>query len=344
MALFLAILGLGLLIMVHEAGHMFLARLMGMRVDRFSMGFGPTLLRWRGKKTTYQIAMIPLGGFVQIAGMNPHEQLSADDPGSYAHKPAHARFATILAGPLTNYLFAIVIMCSVMLLWGFPNWQNMILEVEKDSPAARAGLLPDDKIAAIDGKPVTTVGEATEEIASSGGRPLRVTLVRGASKVTLTVTPRPKKRTFRIGVAFGRKLTFSPLGAGSAIALGCLFPLDQTSKALAGFKQLFSGQAGVEQVSGPLEIVRQLKLSFEDSLAMALILLAILSVYLGLFNLMPLPALDGGRLLFLLFGMIFRRPVDQRIENAVHMVGFLLLLGLLLLVTFGDVARLFKHP
>jgi regulator of sigma E protease len=159
--------------------------------------------------------------------------------------------------------------------------------------------------------------------------------------VKLEVTPRAEDGTYRIGIGFGRKLWFSELTAGRAAALALYFPVEQTTRALAGLGQLFSGKASVKQVGGPVEIVRQLKLSFEDSLAMAILFLAILSVYLGLFNLLPIPALDGGRLIFLLYAMITRRPVSQKVENAVHTIGFLLLLLLIILVSFGDVMRMF---
>lgn len=341
MTLVLAILGLGALIVVHEMGHMFVARMFGMRVERFSVGFGPVLARWHGKKTTYQLALIPLGGFVQIAGMNPHDQLPPDDAGSYENKPPSARFATIFAGPLTNYVFAILIMAVVMIAWGFPQWQHAVSEVSSGSPAAAAGLEPGDAIEKVNGEPVPAVTDVIAAIEASKGKPITLTALRGEQRVKLQVTPRAEDGTFRIGIGFGRKLWFSELTAGRALALALYFPVEQTTRALSGLGQLFSGKASVKQVGGPVEIVRQLKLSFEDSLAMAILFLAILSVYLGLFNLLPIPALDGGRLIFLLYAMITRRPVSQKVENAVHTVGFLLLLLLIILVSFGDVMRMF---
>jgi len=318
---------------------MLVARLSGMRVDRFSVGFGPSLLQWRGQKTVYQLALIPLGGFVQIAGMNPQEKLAADDPGSYANKTAGARFATILAGPATNYLCSMVIMVGVMLSFGLPRWQQVVADVAPASPAAQSGLKSGDTILAIDGKSVTTAGEIIEIIGQSKGRTLTVTVARGAPKVALRVTPRAEDDTYRIGIQFGRKLSFAPLAAGKAVLLGLLYPFDQTRGVLSGLGQLFSGRVSVKQVGGPLEIVRQLKMSFEESFALALIFLAMLNVYLGLFNLFPIPALDGGRLVFLSYTIVTGRPVNQRVENAIHTVGFVLLFGLILLITYGDLAR-----
>jgi regulator of sigma E protease len=344
MASLLAILALGLLIVVHEMGHMFVARLFGMRVDRFSLGFGLPLLRWRGKKTLYQIAMVPLGGFVQIAGMNPQEKPPPDDPGSYANKSTGARFATIFAGPATNYVFAALLMIAVMLIWGLPRWQQVIAEVIPGSPAARAAMRAGDVIEAIENKGVSSISEVTDGIAASKGRPLRLRVQRGRERLDLVVTPAADGKTYRIGIQFGRKLSFTPLGAGGALLLGLLYPLNESRSVIAGLGQLFRGRVSVKQVGGPLEIIRQLKMSFEESLAMALIFLAMLNVYLGLFNLLPIPALDGGRLVFLLSVFVLRRPVNQQIENAVHTVGFLVLLGLILLVTYRDLARLLGGP
>ncbi len=348
MNLLFAIIGLGVLILVHEAGHMFVARWMGMRVDRFSLGFGPILLRWRGKHTIYQLALVPLGGFVQIAGMNPHEELPEGDPGSYANKAPSARFATILAGPLTNYLFAILIMFSVLMIWGQPHRQEVVTvhEVLEGTPAAKAGLKKKDIIEKIGGQAIANREEAIQQIGASKGRPVVLDLRRGEETLALRVTPEAQAGTYRIGIAFPPnqslgKITFLPMGAREAAIKSLVFPVIQTERALAGFGSIFAGKASVKQVGGPLKIVEQLKMSFAHSFAMAMLFLAMLNVYLGMFNLLPVPALDGGRLVFLIFTMISRRPVNQRIEGMIHMVGFLLLLGLILLVSFKDVLGFF---
>lgn len=345
MAYLLAILGLSLLIIVHEAGHMWVARLAGMRVLTFSVGFGPALLRWRGRKTTYQLALIPLGGYVQIAGMNPSEQLPAADTGSYANKSPLVRVATIFAGPLTNYLAAMVIMIGVMLAWGAPRWQHQIGAVEAGSPAARAGMRGGDIITAIAGKPTPGVADVLEGIQGSKGKPTVIQVDRAGERMPLTVTPRVKKgkQGYVIGITFSRKLSFTPVSAKAAVILGAYYPIHESGRALSALGQILSklvaGKVSPHQVGGPVEIVHQLSLSFRESTVMALIFLAMLSAYLGLFNLLPVPALDGGRLLFLFSTILLRRPVNQRFEHAVHTVGFVLLIGLLLLVTYCDVAR-----
>ena len=346
MAYLFAILGLSVLIVVHELGHMWVARLAGMRVETSSIGFGPALVRWRGRQTTYQVALVPMGGYVQIAGMNPAEPIAADDPGSYANKSSLWRVATIAAGPLTNYILAAVVMVGVMAAWGKPSWQHAVAEVVKGSPAARGGMKPGDRIQAIEGRPTPGVGQILEGIGSSKGRPIAVQVLRGEDPVVLSVKPEPTKKGqgFRIGIRFRRQLAFSEISAGEAVTSGLYYPIHESRRALAGLGQvlskLFRGDiSDASQVGGPVEIVHQLSLSFQESAVVALIFLAMLSAYLGLFNLLPVPALDGGRLLFLLSSMALRRGVNQRFEQAVHTVGFLLLVGVLLLVTYCDVAR-----
>jgi regulator of sigma E protease len=216
----------------------------------------------------------------------------------------------------------------------------VVAEVAAASPAAQSGLRSGDSILAVDGRSVSAAGEIIETIGNSKGRTLTLMVARGTDKVPLKVTPRAEEDTYRIGIQFGRKLSFSPLAGGKAVLLGLLYPFDQTHGVLSGLGQLFSGRVSVKQVGGPLEIVRQLKISFEESFALALIFLAMLNVYLGLFNLFPIPALDGGRLVFLSYTILTGRSVNQRVENAIHTVGFVLLLGLILLITYGDVARL----
>lgn len=337
----IAIFGLGLLVTVHEIGHMFAARLFGIRVDKFSIFFGPTLARWKRKDTIYRIASIPLGGYVQIAGMNPEEKLSPDDTGSYQNKSLLARFVTIFAGPAVNYVFAILIMIMVTLSWGDPGWEVAVGEVLRGKAAAIAGMKAGDVFEKIDGEPVQQIGQVLSAIQKSNGKSLAVVVRRNDQSLPLTITPKAENGSYFIGIQFGRKLQFSKLSFVDALKTSVVYPFVESQNVLDGLKKLFTEKETLKKVGGPVEIIRQLKMSFEDSFAMAMMFMALLNIYLGLFNLLPIPALDGGRLLFILFSAITRLRVNQKMETVIHTVGFYLLLGLLLIVTYGDIRRRF---
>lgn len=341
MSYIVAIAVLAALILVHELGHMWVARWCGMRVERFSIFFGPVLFSWQGKRTRYQVAAIPIGGFVQIAGMNPHEALPADDSGSYANKAAWKRFATVLAGPAINYLLAIVLMLAVTLGWGLPAPRVVIQEVVDGSAAAAAGLKANDIIAAIDGVAVHGQRRVLEAVQGSEGGRLRFEVERQGKPVTLQVVPAKEDGTYRIGIRFGETPGFMPVGLGAALGASLLYPVLASAEALGFLKKLVTRDISPKQVGGPVEIVAQLSGSVALGWVVVLLMAAKLNVVLGLFNLLPLPALDGGRLVFLGAEILTGRRVNQRFEFALHTIGFLLLLALILLVTYGDIRRRF---
>ncbi|MCA9664413.1 MAG: site-2 protease family protein [Myxococcales bacterium] len=344
MSYLLAFIGLGVLILVHEAGHMLVARAFGMRVDKFSIFFGPALLRWRGRKTTYQLGVIPLGGYVQIAGMNPNEELPDDDVGSYQNKSRFAQFSTVFAGPAVNYVFAMCLMALVLIAWGVPQWQLVVSKVHAGRPAATAGMKKGDQLHSIDGRRVRTIEQVGAAIMASGGKQQTIVVVRGGKHHALKVKPEIRQGSDKhtIGISYGgTSLGFTDVPIGTALWASIRYPFAKSGEILTGLGRLFSGKTSTKNVGGPVEIVRQLKHSFETNLPTALVFLAMLNVYLGLFNLLPLPALDGGRIVFITLAAIRRRPINQRVENMVHTVGFLLMLGLLVLISYRDLARIF---
>src|ERR1700761_1522838 len=169
----LAILALGVLIIVHEGGHYLVARLSGMRVDRFSIGFGPVLWSVKRGETIYQFAAIPLGGYVQIAGLNPGEEgMNVEDPRAYPNRPVWQRLATIFAGPGPNYVFAVILLLGMFLAWGVPGpgKSPVVDELVEGKPAAAAGFEPDDEIVSVDGKPVKEVQDVAPLVNASQGR------------------------------------------------------------------------------------------------------------------------------------------------------------------------------
>jgi regulator of sigma E protease len=346
----LAILALGVLIIVHEGGHFLVARLSGMRVDRFSIGFGPKLFSFKRGETVYQIAAIPLGGFVQIAGLNPGEEgMAANDPRAYPNRPVWQRLATIFAGPATNYVFAAVMLVGMFLAWGVPGLGKapVVSEVVEKSAAAAAGLQEEDEIKAVDGKKVEDGNQVLPIVNASGGRPIVVDIVRSGKPMAITVTPAKNGSSgYLMGVKLGGVQIWEQLPTGTRIEEALTYPFRYSAFVL---QTLVSG--GVKQIwqqgSGPVGIVKEMRKRIENGPKQGLMLIAMISIYLGLFNLLPLPGLDGGRLMFLGWEAISRKRVNERIEQTIHMVGVLMLLGLIVVITFkNDIpifSRLFHH-
>jgi regulator of sigma E protease len=337
----LAILALGLLILLHEAGHFLVARLSGMRVERFSIGFGPALAKFQRGETIYQVAAIPLGGFVQIAGMNPAEEVQADDRHSFPNRPVWQRLLTIFAGPGTNYLFAMLLAIAIFASYGVPSTNPVVIEALAGKPAQKAGLVSNDVILEIDGQKVVSTHDVTRAIGKSGGRPLRLRLRRAGAELTLVVTPEQQSQgDYKIGIQVGQLApSLQPAPLTTAVWQGIRWPFDMSVEILAGLGRILRGREKAE-LTGPVGIAREMKKQIEQGLQKALTIIMVLSVYLGLFNLLPIPALDGARLAFLGVEVVTRRQVNPRVEGTIHMVGFVLLLGLILLVTWKDISRI----
>lgn len=338
----IAIIGLGLLVVLHEAGHYLAAKVCGMRVEKFSIGFGPTLLGFKRGETTFQIAPIPLGGFVQITGLNPHEDFDHNDPFVYPNRPRWMRMFTIVAGPLANFVTAFVIMLGVFTTIGVPMPSNneRVVDVGAGSAAAAAGLQPGDVIAEADGQVIGPNHTVREQIKQRHGAPMVLKLVRGDKTLTATVTPKQQPSgDFLIGVQIDHfDLKALPLGAATVQAM--IYPYEKSKLILAGLYNMVTGKEKAE-LSGPIGITREIARAANRSVLDYFGIIAMLSVYLGLFNLLPLPALDGGRALFLALEAVIRRRINPRIEATVHTVGLVFLLGVLLIVSFKDFTRMF---
>jgi regulator of sigma E protease len=333
-----AIIGLGVLILLHEAGHFFVARWSGMKVSKFSIGFGPSLAKIESGGTVYQIGAIPLGGFVAIDGMNPHDGSDPNAPSSYRNKPFHLRFATILAGPVANYGIGFVLLFTFFALFNYePLPPIRVSDVASGSPAAAAGLTRGDLITGTSSRAFAAVSDLFDAIQANGGGPVVLRVERGDRAELVTITPkRVGGDRFIIGIAFeAAHRVDRPLGASESVvrAAGQLWPV---SKALLfAFVSLIRRDGSVE-VSGPIGMVRGLSERVSESWTDAIGDIARISIMLGFFNLLPIPGLDGSRLMFLAFAMIRRREVQPKIETIIHATGILLLLGMMVVVSIGD--------
>ena len=342
-----AILAIGLLIVVHEAGHYFVARWCKMRVDRFSIGFGPPLLKWRRGETDFTLGPIPFGGFVQIHGMTLADDVSPDDPRAYPNRPAWQRFVTIFAGPATNYVFAIVLAIGVFAAIGVPTSRWTVGKVADES-AAQGKLEVDDRILSVNGAPIYShyKGRLGDQmagvVAASKGAPIELVVLRKDRQVKVAVTPRydEKAQAHRLGIELGSQPETIDHGVIPVVAAAFYYPIERTQLILAGLGDIITGKEKAE-FEGPVGITKMIKRQIEVGWLDLVQLLMLLNVYLGLFNLLPLPALDGGRLVFLGYEMATRRRPNPRIEATVHMVGIMCLLLLMVLVTYQDITELF---
>lgn len=335
-SILLAVLAVGFLIIFHEAGHFFAAKWSGMTVSTFSVGFGPALAKFERGGTQFQIGLLPFGGYVQIDGMSPDDGTDPDAPGSYHNKALHKKFATILAGPAANYVLAFFMM--VIALMGFRSTDLppiRVMSVQEGSAAAAAGLKPGDLLQGTSGHKFEQVDELIEVIAASKGAAIAFDVLRAGAEISVSVTPAPVDGGFRIGVSHAgdRNVRLPGLGLGASV-VGSAEVMWTWSK---GFVTGLASIVDVRQLQGPIGIVKSLSKSVSRSGMGALPFIAQISVVLGVANLMPIPGLDGSRLLFMLVGAVRKKPVPPRLEAIIHTVGVILLLLMLVAVSIKDV-------
>jgi regulator of sigma E protease len=333
LSILLTVVGLGLLIAAHEAGHLVLARLLGMRVETYSLGFGPRIAGFRRGETDYRLSAIPLGGYCKIAGFSPDEPAAQDpsDLGSYANKPAWRRFLVIAAGPGVNYLLAFVIIAGLYVTRGFVDLSTTRVQVLPGRPAAAAGLQTGDRVVAIDGAQVSSFGDMMRELRKADAPPARrFEVQRGGERHAVEVRP----DNGVIGVTQDKVLVQVPFAEALPRAARDVWALNLAT--LRALWDIAQGRGGAS-LAGPIGIVKQASAEVKRGLADFAGILANISVGLAIFNFLPVPALDGGRLVFLGIELVSGRKVNQRAETVVHLVGFLFLVALVLAVTlFGD--------
>ncbi len=344
LVILMVIVAFGALIVVHELGHFAIARACGMRVERFSIGFGPVLLRRRRGDTEWAVSAVPFGGYVRIAGMGPGEGVEAGDRGAYANQAAWRRFLVIVAGPSMNYLSAVVLAAVMLASFGLrePDPSPAIGEVLSGGAAERSGLRPGDRVLAVDGQPVVSWDALVTEIQARPQRPVALTVVRGeAAPVVIVATPDARGGRGRLGVGQAARLV--RVGPGESLATAVRATNQRGAEILAGLGQMVTGRQRAE-LRGPVGIAQEMARSARAGAAPFLNIVWFISIALALFNLLPLPALDGGRLVFLAYEIVARRRVNQRVESIVHLAGFVALVVLLVGITvFGDLARIFRR-
>ena len=438
---------IGLLILIHELGHFFVARWTGVGVERFSIGFGPVLLRWKGKETEYCLSVIPMGGYVKMMGEedNPLEGgggMAYDPKKAFAKKPLWARFLIVFAGPGMNLVLAAVIFAVVLGTLGRPVWPATVGRVTESGPAATAGLRTGDTVVAINGRPITYWEDLERSLSSASGRPLELRVRRDGAEQTVSVTPRmrsvpdpvfrepretwdigagpqlipqissvsadsPAKRAglqagdvvtavagqpvftpedlveairSRPGQAFGvtierdgkvltltvtpdavrekgtdgqerevgriqagiatKTVRFEPYNPLQAAGYGAVKTWDMTVLTVKGLWKLVSRQIDSSNIGGPIQIATEAGRQARDGMASLALFTAIISVNLGVLNLLPVPMLDGGHLLFFIIEAVLGRPLAARKREMAQQVGFVLLMLLMVYALYNDLVRI----
>lgn len=339
----ITVVALSVLIIIHEGGHYLAARAFGMRVLRFSIGFGPTLFQYqpKGSPTVFQVAIIPFLAYVQIAGMNPNEDVDPDDPELFPNKSLFARVTTIAAGPVANYLTASAIVFALGVSNTLPPMQPaepmQVGEVVPDSPAAQAGLQAGDVIVMADGKAIANVSELIDATAPRAGEATEYVIEReGKALPPVTITPLDREGRGQIGVRAKMDKLYENLGVWDSAKLSIALPFQMTMAQLKGLAQMVERRS-TEGIGGPVMMGKMVADAAQAGLPAFLWILMFISVALGMFNLLPFPALDGGRLIFLAYEAVTRRRANEQFEMAVHAFGIIFLLGVMILVTYRDI-------
>ena len=333
-------LGLGLLMVVHELGHHLVARAFHMRVVKFSIGFGPALWRFqpKGSQTVYQIAIIPFVAYVQIAGMNPFEETDPNDTSSYANASVFARISTIFAGPFANYVFASVLFLAAFLIGG-KLVPSLRIDVQQGSAADSAKLKNGDRMVKIEGQELKNWEQMRSIVRASPNKPLQVEVDRKGQSIQLTITPKSNSKDGHGELGVESLSDRVPIAIGDALKNAVVKPAEVATGMIYSLVGLVMGREKLE-LSGPLRIVSETGKAAALGIDYFFAMLGVLSTVLGIFNLLPVPALDGGRLIFLGYEALTRRRPDARLEASIHTAGLFLLLVLIAFVTLKDLRAL----
>ena len=332
------VLVFGIIVLVHEGGHFAAAKLTGMRVDEFAIGFGPVIWSKKYGETLYSLRLIPLGGFNKIAGM---EAGDAKVPRSFAGKPVWARLLVICAGSFMNILLAFAIFTGITYSLGIQSLPDrpVIGSVISDSPAERAGLTDGDILLTIDGKPVSQWTDIARELKDKANRVVPITYERAGETKAISLIPQESEGRTIVGIM--AKMNRKPVSFGEAFVIGTKQSLFVTGAVFDGIVQMVTGRA-TEDVAGPLGIARMAGTVAEVGFLQFLLFIGIISLNLGLLNLFPIPMLDGGILFLTIAEALVGRKLPEPALYYIQMAGIAILLGLFLLGTMNDITRMMK--
>ncbi len=322
-----------MVIMFHEFGHFITAKMVGIKVHEFAIGMGPRIFHKTKGETEYSIRALPIGGYVKMEG----EDESSDDPNSFNKKPIGSRILVVVAGAIMNFILAIIVFGIISYVMGMPT--TVIDEVIVDTPAYKAGLEPGDKIINVNNKEINSWNNVIKEINNvEPKKDIEIIVLRGSEKKSFTLKPKFDKETGRylIGITTKTNKSFTSAVKGgvekTGEILGAMFEF---------FRMLVTGEIKKGSLSGPVGVIYTVGQAAKYGFMNILYITGLISVNLGFFNLLPIPALDGGRILFMLIELFRGEPLDPEKEGFIHFVGFVLLIILMIYVTYSDIVKFF---
>lgn len=315
-----------LVILIHEFGHFVIAKTVGIQVNEFSIGMGPQLFSKQGDETLYSIRALPIGGYVAMEG----EDEESNNPRSFSNSSVGKRLAVVVAGAIMNFFLAFVVLFIMGMMLGTPV--NKIDGFVDPSNAKEAGLQIGDKIVAIDGVKTGSWEEVIDSINKSDKESLEITVERDKESLKYNVK---RDSEGKIGIIRGAER--SVLGSIKYSFTTTKLLLNEMIKFLG---RLFTGKVSINEVSGPVGIIREIGSAARTSIINVMMLLAFININVGFFNLLPIPALDGSKVILLIIEAIRKKPIPVEKEGLINLVGFIFLIGLLIVVTFKDIIQL----
>ena len=345
---------LGVLVFIHELGHYLAARMVGVHVETFSIGFGKAIASWTDRQgTVWKLAWLPLGGYVKLHGQERPEDVTSDvqalwqEGRTFHEKQVAARAFVVAAGPLANFLLAAVLFAGLYATLGKPvapertDPPAVIGDVVANSAAFKAGLKVGDRILSIEGKPIERFSELQAMVSAAPGQTVAMRVLRGNSEISASATIEARGTTGILGVrSAAPPPVFEPVGLGASLVGGVVRTWDVSAQTLAGLWQMITAQRGTEELGGPLRIAQLSGQVAQLGVASLVSFIAVLSVNLALINLFPIPILDGGHLLFYLAEAIRGKPLPPRAQEYGMRAGLAVILALFVFATWNDLGHL----
>ena len=350
-SIFSLIIVLGVLIFFHELGHFLVARVLGVGVERFSLGFGPKLIGKTIGITEYRISAIPLGGYVKMVGESPDSELDPSDiPISFTHKHVFKRILIVAAGPFFNILLALIIFFGIFQISGLLILKPGIGDVNEGTPAYMAGLKKDDLVVSIDGVDISSWEDMANAIMTSKGKTLAISVLRGDTILTKNVTPEVKKfknifnedvDRYVIGITASGEVFKKDLNFFQAASESINQTYQITALTIKGIVKLFQGTVSPKTLGGPIMIAQMAGQQAKEGVVNLIFFIALISINLAILNFLPIPVLDGGHLLFFFIEAIKGSPVSVKVREISQQAGIFVLILLMIYVFYNDIARVF---